>query len=103
MARKPKKKRASAKSKTKKKSPSWFKKTLLGLFVVMTFLFLTYLGYLDYTVRHQFDGKRWAIPARVYASPLELYVGYKIQQPKFEDILQQLNYREDSLLSSEGT
>ena len=103
MARKPKKKSASAKRKTKKKSPSWFKKALLGLFVVTIFLFLSYLGYLDYTVRHQFDGKRWAIPARVYASPLELYAGYKIQQTKFEDILQQLNYREDSQLSSEGT
>lgn len=103
MAKKPKKKRSPAKRKAKKKSFGWFKKTLLGLFAVMTFLFLTYLGYLDYTVRHQFEGKRWAIPARVYASPLELYAGYKIQQSKFEDVLQELNYRQDNQLASEGT
>jgi len=31
------------------------------------FMFFSYLGYLDYNVRKQFEGKRWAVPARVYA------------------------------------
>ena len=31
--------------------------------------------YLDITVRMQFEGKRWAMPARVYARPVELYSG----------------------------
>jgi len=30
---------------------------------------------LDRTVREKFEGKRWALPARVYARPLELYTG----------------------------
>ncbi len=103
MAKKTKKRRSPAKRKAKKKSFGWFKKTLLISFAAFTFLFLSYLGYLDYTVRHQFEGKRWAIPARVYASPLELYVGYKIKQSEFEDVLQELNYRQDQRLASDGT
>jgi penicillin-binding protein 1B len=100
-----------AKKKPKKRSvkkkpnifASWLKKALLIGFVGFLFLFLTYLGYLDYTVRKQFEGRRWAIPARVYASPVELYAGYQISQAKFENLLQQLHYRRDRRLTSAGT
>ena len=55
----------------KKKPPNalyrCLKKVFLGLFVVLTFLFLTYLGYLDDNVRRQFEGRRWALPAKVFA------------------------------------
>lgn len=34
-----------------------------------------YVGYLDLIVQHKFAGKRWALPARVYARPVELYAG----------------------------
>ena len=101
MAKKRPKKR-SAKKKTSKFS-SWLKKALLIGFVGFLFLFLTYLGYLDYTVRKQFEGRRWAIPARVYASPVELYAGYQISMAKFENLLQQLHYRRDKRLPSAGT
>ncbi len=62
-----------------------------------------YLGYLDHNVRKQFEGKRWAIPARVYASPVELYAGYGISAAKFEALLKMLHYRLDADLSAEGT
>jgi len=64
---------------------------------------MSYLGYLDYNVRNQFDGKRWAIPARVYADPVELYTGYNISAEKLEELLQTLNYRKDAQLSLEGS
>ncbi len=32
-------------------------------------------AWLDLTVRSQFEGHRWALPARIYARPLELYPG----------------------------
>jgi Membrane carboxypeptidase (penicillin-binding protein) len=64
---------------------------------------LGYLAYLDHNVRTQFEGKRWAIPARVYASPVELYAGYNLTSAKFEDLLQALHYRLDVNLSSDGT
>ena len=43
----------------------------------LAFLLLVSLGliYTDYHIRQQFEGKRWAVPAKVYARPLELYVG----------------------------
>ncbi len=66
-------------------------------------MFFIYLGYLDYNVRKQFEGKRWAIPARVYASPVELYSGYGISAANFEALLKMLHYRLDADLSAEGT
>ena len=66
------------------------------------FLLSTYIGYLDYTVREQFEGKRWSIPARVYASPMELYAGLPYDTKNFEDLLLQLHYRQDDQLAGEG-
>ncbi len=67
------------------------------------FVFVVYIGYLDYSVRHLFEGKRWSIPAHVYASPTELYVGAPLKADAFEDLLQQLRYRKDRRLSTEAT
>ncbi|WP_157845003.1 hypothetical protein, partial [Methylocucumis oryzae] len=52
-----------------------------------------YILYLDHGIRTQFEGKRWAIPAHVYANPVELYAGHTISAAKFEGLLQQLHYR----------
>ncbi len=82
---------------------SWLKKLFFIVFGILTFVFLCYLGYLDYTLREQFEGRRWAIPARVYASPTEIYSGYDISAANFEKLLQSLHYRLDYQLSSEGT
>ena len=79
------------------------KRVVLWSVVVFTFLFLTYLGYQDYTVRQLFEGKRWSLPAHVYASPLELFGGYPIGADEFESILEALHYRDDPRLSSEAT
>ncbi len=102
------KKTSRKKAKTNKKKPqkkglSWFKKALLFCFVCGAFIFVSYIGYLDYTVRQQFVGKRWSIPARVYASPVELYAGLNITQREFENLLGQLNYYRDYQLSAPGT
>ena len=95
------------KSVRKKKQPSvfvrWLKKLFIGFFIVFSFLFLSYLGYLDYDVRHQFEGRRWALPAKVYASPVELYVGLELGAGDIESILKQLHYRRDPRLGSAGT
>ncbi len=82
----------------------WFSGSLflIALGVGGFFLF-SYLGYLDYNVRKQFEGKRWAIPARVYASPVELYAGYSTNIEQFESLLKMLHYRQDNNLLAEGT
>lgn len=82
---------------------SWLLKALISLALVGAFVLASYIGYLDYTVREQFEGKRWSIPARVYASPLELYAGLEYNSKQFEDILLQLHYRQDPQLTGEGS
>ena len=37
-----------------------------------------YTLYLDFRVRDEFEGRRFALPARIYARPLELHVGLRI-------------------------
>ena len=88
---------------TKKSSSHWFLNILIILIGIGAFFLFTYLGYLDYNVRTQFEGKRWAIPARVYANPLELYAGYALNADQFESLLDKLRYRKDQELRAEGT
>ncbi|MDD1614684.1 MAG: transglycosylase domain-containing protein, partial [Methylococcaceae bacterium] len=95
--------RYNIKKPLKKSTTHWFRNLFLILFAVGSFMFFSYLGYLDYNVRKQFEGKRWAIPARVYASPVELYAGYALPPEKFEALLTMLHYREDKELSAEGS
>jgi penicillin-binding protein 1B len=79
------------------------KRLILVLTPFLIVAFVGYIGYQDYTVRQQFEGKRWALPARVYASPLELFSGYAIDAGRFSAILEQLKYRSDPSLSSQAT
>ena len=48
---------------------------------------------LDTQVRTQFAGKRWALPAHVYARPLELYSGLELDAEVLAAELQALGYR----------
>jgi penicillin-binding protein 1B len=82
---------------------SWIKKTMMLTVLFSCFVFFSYLGYLDYNVRKQFAGKRWSIPARVYANPVEIYTGYQLSLQAFEELLVDLNYRRDFQLSSPAT
>ena len=75
----------------------------LLLVVGAGFMLFSYLGYLDFNVRKQFEGKRWAVPARVYASPVELYAGHAMTADKLEVLLKMLHYREDKALAAEGS
>ena len=71
--------------------------TLKRLFVTMVWLCLllvVYVIYLDFTIRSEFEGRRWALPARVYARPLELYPGMALTQRQLAQELERLNYRQ---------
>lgn len=105
MAEKPTKNRVryANKKKPKKNRPHWFRHLLLVSCAASGFALMSYLTYLDYDVRQQFDGKRWAVPARVYADPVELYPGYSLTAEKLEELLQNLHYRKDPRLSLEGS
>ena len=67
---------------------------LAGLAVVSIAALAVYVAYLDAEVRSQFEGKRWALPAQVYARPLELYAEQAMSAEQFAAELRKLNYRE---------
>ncbi|MCB1919807.1 MAG: penicillin-binding protein 1B [Candidatus Competibacteraceae bacterium] len=53
-----------------------------------------YMLYLDSVIRTEFDGKRWAMPARVYARPLELFESMSLSADAFAQELKLLGYRD---------
>jgi penicillin-binding protein 1B len=50
--------------------------------------------YLDFRVRSEFEGRRFALPARIYARPLELHAGLRIPQGDVVHELREAGYRE---------
>jgi penicillin-binding protein 1B len=62
-----------------------------------------YAVYLDHEVTHQFEGRRWTLPAQIYAAPLELYSGLALSQADLEHELARLQYRRVDRLERPGT
>ena len=62
-----------------------------------------YVMYLDRLVTTQFEGRRWTLPAQVYAAPLELYAGLPLGGSDLEHELQRLQYRRVDKLEHPGT
>ncbi|TRO25671.1 penicillin-binding protein 1B [Ectopseudomonas mendocina] len=58
--------------------------------------------YLDAVVQEKFSGKRWTVPAKVYARPLELFVGQKLAKDDFLRELDALGYRRESTVNGPG-
>ncbi|HTV94765.1 MAG TPA: penicillin-binding protein 1B [Steroidobacteraceae bacterium] len=52
-----------------------------------------WVAHLDSVVTREFQGRLWSVPARVYAAPLELYVGAPISASELEQELRRLHYR----------
>jgi penicillin-binding protein 1B len=61
-----------------------------------------YVSLLDVKIREQFEGKRWALPARVYARPLELYTGMRLSSARLIEELTELGYRATEHASEPG-
>src|SRR5205809_6571827 len=58
--------------------------------------------YLDSRVRNEFEGRRFALPARIYARPLELHAGLRIALPDVIDELRELGYRDGTREAQSG-
>jgi penicillin-binding protein 1B len=58
--------------------------------------------YLDFRVREEFEGRRFALPARMYARPLELHAGLRIPLTDVEAELRELGYRESAREGESG-
>ena len=102
----PARKRKSSRSK-RKATGKPFRQRLLALLwraaIVLVVVFAAYLTYLDVTVLTQFDGKKWSLPARVYARPLELYVGAPYSRNQVLKELKLLGYRNQKRLDRPGS
>jgi penicillin-binding protein 1B len=64
---------------------------------------VAYVVYLDRQVTHQFEGRRWTLPAQVYAAPLELYAGLPLTPGELERELQRLHYQRVDRGDAPGT
>jgi penicillin-binding protein 1B len=64
---------------------------------------LLYYVYVDHLVSEQFRGRRWTLPAQVFAAPLELYVGAPLSMGDLTQELARLQYRERGTLDRPGT
>lgn len=60
---------------------------------VLIFIFLIgFTVYLDVSIRKQFEGQKWALPAHVYTRPMELYIGQTIDRAVVQAELGELGY-----------
>lgn len=67
-------------------------KRIVFFFLLLLLALVLYGVYLDYIVRQQFEGKRFELPARVYARPLELFVGMALTPQQLRTELELLKY-----------
>src|SRR5690554_1007147 len=96
--------RAKKTSSSKPKRHGWalFRLWLFYACVFLLVLLAIWTLYLDVVVRAKFDGKKWALPARVYSRPLELYEGLAMTPQLFEQELRALGYRFVNELKAPG-
>ncbi|MFJ7886220.1 penicillin-binding protein 1B [Pseudomonas sp. NPDC096917] len=91
---------------TRSKRPSGGLRPWLGWALKLSLVGLVVLAgfavYLDAIVQEKFSGKRWSIPAKVYARPLELFVGQKLSKNDFLTELDALGYRRESVVNGPG-
>lgn len=88
---------AKRRKKRKAKQRSWcrrlfFNRWFASLLLILLLVFLGWAAYLNYEVTTRFEGKKWAVPARVYARPLEVYQGLLLTPAAWEKELNALGY-----------
>ena len=93
-------------SKTKK-SKSVFRRLISAKVIISLLLLITVTGavtiaILDFRVRSEFEGKRWALPAKVFARPLELYAGAPVSLNDLKIELKALSYQFVDKVSAPG-
>jgi penicillin-binding protein 1B len=76
---------------------------VLGAAATVLLVAVVWWIYLDHEVTQQFEGRRWTLPAQIYAAPLELYAGLPLTLGDLEHELQRLQYRRVDKLERPGT
>ena len=58
---------------------------------------------LGHRITSQFEGRRWTLPARVYAQPLDIYAGQPLSAERFTEELRRLGYLSSEAADRPGT
>lgn len=91
----PKKKKGRKRSNSRSsKKAGWKGRLFRAVIVPAAVLAIVYVVYLDFSIRTQFEGKRWALPARVYARPLDLYPDKMMRSAELNQEFRILHYRQ---------
>jgi penicillin-binding protein 1B len=64
---------------------------------------LLYAAFLAWQIGNEFEGRRWDVPAQVFAAPLELYAGRALTADEIVGELKRLGYRENPRLPGPGS
>jgi penicillin-binding protein 1B len=75
---------------------------VLALAVFAFAAVLAYAVWLDLEIRQQFEGRRWALPARVFSRPLELYASKALPPQSLVDELKLLRYHSRNPVDEPG-
>lgn len=89
------------------RSVAYLMRLIISVIVIIALITIPIFGYFlvkaDHEITPEFKNRQWALPARVYARPLELYAGKNL---KPRDMIQELDwvlYRPSKSLSQPGT
>lgn len=69
------------------------KRPLLAAGTFLVAAFAVYVAVLNWQITARFEGRRWDLPAHVYARPLELYAGLSLTADQLEAEVTRLGYR----------
>ncbi|PAV27508.1 penicillin-binding protein 1B [Tamilnaduibacter salinus] len=96
--------RRMKKARSSKKSPSHPWRRLIWQLVIVALIILAgWVVYLDAVVTSKFEGRRWEVPSRVFARPLEIYDGAPISVDSLRYELDRLGYEPVRLPSEPGS
>ena len=89
-------------SQTIKQFGIWCAKTAAKLTLALLLGMVIYLIYLDNKVTRKFEGKKWQIPAQIFAKSVSFSRGSKISMAQLVEHLEQLNYHQTNKLTGAG-
>ena len=92
--------RKKARGRSKPRAGTKFR--YVHILIILVCILAAYVLWLDYRVQSEFAGKRWSLPARVYASPAEIYAGQAQTADNIEKLLLRSGYRKASSSGQPG-
>jgi len=92
----------SRKSRSRKSSPSFLRRLLIPVLLVVIVVGAVGVVLLDTFVRSKFEGAKWSLPAHVYSRSLEIFEGLPMRPEQLRWELDQLGYRSVARVAGPG-